>query len=292
MGVEGLAWHLALIVLLLTAAAADHQSTLIAKPGCQDTCGNVTIPYPFGTNENCYFNRDFFINCTSSDPPQAFLRRSNIGVTNITLEGKLQIMQYIARDCYNSSGAPVHNNNPYIRLSSFSISNTDNKFVAVGCDTQATIQGTQGDKSYTSGCISKCDSIDYVENYTCSGIGCCQTSIAEGVSYLDVSVFSYKNHTDVWEFNPCSYAFVVEENNFNFSSNYLRDLQDVEEMPVVLEWYIGNETCETVKSKMLRYACQGDSACHNVDNYGSGYRCECLDGYKGNPYLPNGCQGI
>ncbi|XVE60239.1 hypothetical protein DITRI_Ditri05aG0112500 [Diplodiscus trichospermus] len=290
MGVRGLAWHLVVIGLLVAAAAAD-ESTLVAKPGCQEICGNVTIPYPFGTTEDCYFNDDFFINCTLSDPPQPFLRRSNIGIMNITVEGKLWIMQYIARDCYNKSGAPVDNNDPYLRLSRFSISDADNKFVAVGCDTEATIQGIQGEKGYTTGCISKCDSIDYVTNYTCSGIGCCQTSIAQGVRYFDIFVSSYNNHSDVWDFNPCSYAFVVEENKFNFTSNYLRDLQDVEQMPVVLEWSIGNETCETVKSKIMRYACQGNSTCYDVEN-GSGYRCKCLDGYKGNPYLPNGCQDI
>ncbi|XWS21702.1 hypothetical protein CRYUN_Cryun30bG0077100 [Craigia yunnanensis] len=240
MGIQGLAWHLALIGLLLAVAAAE--STLIAKPGGKDICGNVTIPYPFGTTEDCYFNSDFFINCTSSDPPQSFLRRSNIGVMNITLEGKLRIMQFIARDCYNKSGAPVDNNNPYLRLSRFSISETDNKFVAVGCDTEAAIQGIQGDKGYTTGCISKCDSIDFVANYACSGIGCCQTSIAKGVSYFDISVSSYNNHSDVWEFYPCSYAFVVEENKFNFSSSFVRDLQDEGMMPMVLDWSIGNET--------------------------------------------------
>ncbi|XP_022768052.1 wall-associated receptor kinase 2-like [Durio zibethinus] len=288
MGLQGRAWHLALIGLLVATAVAV--STPIAKPGCQDMCGNVSIPYPFGTTEDCYFSEDFFINCSSSDPPQAFLTRSNIGVTNITVEGKLLIMQFIARDCYDKSGAPVANNNPYLRLSKFIISDTDNKFVAMGCDTNATIQGIQRDKGYTSGCISKCDSIDYVANYTCSGIGCCQTSIAKGVSYFDISVGSYNNHIDVWNFNPCSYAFVVEENKFNFSSTYLLDLQD-EMMPVMLDWSIGNETCETVKTKILRYACQGNSTCYDVDN-GSGYRCKCLYGYKGNPYLPNGCQDI
>ncbi|WRX30649.1 Serine-threonine/tyrosine-protein kinase [Theobroma cacao] len=289
MRVQGRAWHLALIGLLLAAAAAE--STPIAKPGCQDICGNVSIPYPFGTTEDCYFNEDFFINCTSSDPPRAFLRRSNIEVKNITLEGKLPIMQFIAQDCYNKSGSPVANNDPFLSLSRFIISDTDNIFVAVGCDTEATIQGIQGEKGYTTGCISKCDSIDYVANYTCSGIGCCQTSIAKGVSYFNIAVGSYNNHSDVWEFNPCSYAFVVEKNKFNFTSSYLRDLQDVEMLPMVLDWSIGNETCKTVEAKIMRYACQGNSTCYDVDN-GSGYRCKCFEGYQGNPYLPSGCQDI
>ncbi|KAK9032573.1 hypothetical protein V6N11_056833 [Hibiscus sabdariffa] len=296
MGDEARAWLLAVVALLLAVAVAvAEESTSITMPGCQDKCGNVSIPYPFGTTEGCYFNDDFYMNCNSThyDPPRAFLRRSNIEVINITVQGKLRIMQFIARDCYNRSGAPVSSNNPFLRLSKFSISDTDNVFVAIGCDTEATIQGIQRSNgyNYTSGCISKCDSIDYVDNHTCSGIGCCQTSIAKGVRYFDVSVGSYNNHRAVWNFNPCSYAFVIEEKMFNFSSNHLRDLQNVTKMPMVLDWLIGNETCEKVKANAMHDACQGDSTCYDVDN-GSGYRCKCLDGYEGNPYLPNGCQDI
>ncbi|KAL1100804.1 hypothetical protein V6Z11_D05G254100 [Gossypium hirsutum] len=292
MGDERRAWHLALVCLLLAAVAAA-ESTPIAKLDCQDRCGNVSIPYPFGTTTDCYLNEDFYIACNSThyDPPRAFLTGSNIEVTNITVEGKLRIMQFIARDCYNKSGFPVSSNTPSITLSKFRVSDTDNKFVAIGCDTEATIQGVQDDKGYTSGCISKCDSIDYVDNFTCSGIGCCQTSIAKDVGYFDIAVRSYNNHQGIWDFNPCSYGFVVEENSFNFSSNYLRDLQNVTMMPMVLDWFIGNETCETIKTKSSDDVCQGDSTCYNVDN-GSGYRCKCLDGYQGDPYLPNGCQGL
>ncbi|XP_012446045.2 wall-associated receptor kinase 2 isoform X2 [Gossypium raimondii] len=293
MGDERRAWHLAFVCLLLAAVAAA-ESTPIAKLDCQDRCGNVSIPYPFGTTTDCYLNEDFYIACNSThyDPPRAFLRRSNIEVTNITVEGKLWIMQFIARDCYNKSGSPVSSKTPSITLSKFRVSDTDNKFVAIGCDTKATIQGVQDDKAgYTSGCISKCDSIDYVDNFTCSGIGCCQTSIAKDVRYFDITVRSYHNHKGIWDFNPCSYGFVVEENSFNFSSNYLRDLQNVTMMPMVLDWFIGNETCETIKTKSSDDVCQGDSTCYNVDN-GSGYRCKCLDGYQGDPYLPNGCQGL
>ncbi|MBA0844830.1 hypothetical protein Goarm_023107, partial [Gossypium armourianum] len=256
--------------------------------------GNVSIPYPFGTTTDCYLNEDFYIACNSThyDPPRAFLTGSTIEVTNITVEGKLRIMQFIARDCYNKSGFPVSSNTPFITLSKFRVSDTDNKFVAIGCDTEATVQGVQDDKAgYTSGCISKCDSIDYVDNFTCSGIGCCQTSIAKDIRYFDITVRSYNNHQGIWDFNPCSYGFVVEENSFNFSSNYLRDLQNVTMMPMVLDWFIGNETCETIKTKSSDDVCQGDSTCYNVDN-GSGYRCKCLDGYQGDPYLPNGCQDI
>nr|POE73337.1 wall-associated receptor kinase 2 [Quercus suber] len=60
-------------------------------------------------------------------------------------------------------------------------------------------------------------------------------------------------------------------------------------MPMVLDWAIGNETCNDVEKKS-NYICGDNSSCQNSED-SSGYRCKCKDGYDGNPYLPNGCQG-
>ncbi|OMO60626.1 hypothetical protein COLO4_33788 [Corchorus olitorius] len=228
-------WFWALAAIWVLVAASESAS--IAKPGCQDRCGNLSIPYPFGTTQDCYYDADFLITCNDTfDPPKAFLTESGIDVTKIGLEGKLQILQFIARDCYNESGGPVGGNSPWLNLAKFIISDTDNKFVAVGCDTEAYIQERFG------------------------------TSIR-------------------------SYAFVVEENEFNFSSTNLKDLQNVDKLPMSVDWSIGNETCAAVKQKMLPSACQEHSECYDLDNM-SGYRCRCLEGYEGNPYVPNGCQDI
>lgn len=101
-GDERRAWHLVLVGLLLAAVEAEVL-TPIVRLDCQDRCGNVSIPYPFGTKKDCYLNEDFYIACNSThyDPPRAFLTGGPIEVTNITVEGKLRIMQFIARDCYN-----------------------------------------------------------------------------------------------------------------------------------------------------------------------------------------------
>ncbi|GKU98427.1 hypothetical protein SLEP1_g11437 [Rubroshorea leprosula] len=293
MGIHERFWLVILIAASLAAIVAEPAP--IAKPGCQDSCGNVSIPYPFGTTEGCYYNEDFLISCNDTfSPPLAFLRKSNINVTNITLGGRVQIMKFIAHDCYDKFGDPINvdDSNTWLHLkfnSSYTISDTENKFVAVGCDTIAYVEGGQGNKSYTAGCITKCDSIDYVTNHTCSGIGCCQTSIAKGMNYINITVKSYENHRKVWTFNPCSYGFVVEQSQFNFSSDYLHGLQNVSKLPMVLAWSIQdvNDTCgKTKKAK----ACQGNSSCDPVDD--NGYRCKCLDGFEGNPYLPSGCQDI
>ncbi|GLT50228.1 hypothetical protein SLA2020_237280 [Shorea laevis] len=288
MGILERCWLVILIAAPLAAIVAEPAP--IAKPGCQDSCGNVSIPYPFGTTEGCYYNKGFLIHCNDTfSPPLAFLGNSNVNVTNITLDGRLHIWHFIAHDCYDQYGNQNYSEETsfWIRLnSSYTISDTKNKFVAVGCDTTAYLQGFQGDKSYTAGCITKCDSIDYVSNHTCSGIGCCQTSIAKGTNNFHVTLERRKNQRGL-NFSPCSYGFIVEESKFNFSSNLLLDLQNVERYPIVLDWSIreNNHTCKTKKAN----ACQRNSDCVPVDN---GYRCKCSKGFKGNPYLDSGCQDI
>ncbi|CAN6583315.1 unnamed protein product [Malus baccata var. baccata] len=278
------------------------------KPGCQDKCGNVSIPYPFGTKEGCYFNEDFLITCndTHYDPPKLFLGKidsiDSIDVTDISVDGKLYTTLYPTVQCYEKSGRPIFDRGftYYSTPSKFFISNTDNVFVAVGCDTTAYILGYKhrnykyrNDGDINGACTTICGSIDDVANGSCTGFGCCQTHIAQGMTSIEVSAMSFKNHTNVYSFSRCSFAFVVQESKFNFFSNMLSsDYLETTKLPVVLDWSVGDETCPHVveKKQVMNYACQGNTTCDDVENE-FGYRCKCKDGYQGNPYL-NGCQDI
>ncbi|KAL7246113.1 hypothetical protein ACSBR2_001279 [Camellia fascicularis] len=279
--------------VLLVAAFAAAAQTL---PGCEDRCGNISIPYPFGTTEGCRIADDFLVTCNNThyNPPKLFLNttESNLEITDIFLSGELRISSWIASDCYNKQRLRVINNEPWIKMHKFPISNTRNKFIAVGCDTFAIIGGSEG-RNYTTGCLSLCDSINNVINGSCSGIGCCQTSIPNGVRNFQFRVKSFENHTRVWDFNPCSYAFVAEETTYNFSSLDLADLQGRRRVPVVFDWAVGDQTCDdhAAGKNLTSFACKDNSDCEDFDN-GPGYRCKCSKGYEGNPYIRNGCQDI
>lgn len=271
---------------ILAATAASQPD-----PNCSKTCGNLSIPYPFGTSEGCYLDSSFLITCNySSGIPTPFLHKGNIiTVRDISLDGELRILSSVARDCYNESGFGVNRTNRLLTLSKFTVSYTRNKFTVVGCDTYAYISGavqaTSGAlKNYTTGCISLCDKIESVDNGSCSGIGCCQTSIPEGGRELNARVRSFDNYAAVFGFNPCGFAFVVEEEAYNFSSLDLSNLRNKVKVPVVLDWAVGNETCEAAKGNMTSYACKAESSyCYNSTK-GAGYLCNCSTGFQGNPY--------
>jgi hypothetical protein len=60
MRIRGLALQFTITGVLLAAVTAATGFP-IAKPECQDRCGNVSIPYPFGTRKDCYYDPQFLI---------------------------------------------------------------------------------------------------------------------------------------------------------------------------------------------------------------------------------------
>ena len=281
-------------VILSATMAAAAIAFPIALPNCSDRCGNVTIPYPYGTTKGCYLNDTaifgyYFINCTTNGNGQPQPMIGNLNVTSISREGEIDIQMYNSLDCYDKSGAPLENNSPTLYLPSFTVSATKNRFVAVGCDTYAYLNGDLNGQDFSVGCLSKCQTISNVVNGTCSGIGCCEVQIPEGMKNVNFTAYSFENnHTKVWAFNPCSYAFIIRVDKFKFASDYLFSLQYNRTFPMVLDWAIGNETCEVAQNK-ANYLCGVNTTCSNLKNQ-VGYRCKCKDGYEGNPYIS--CQGI
>ncbi|KAK1289776.1 Wall-associated receptor kinase 2 [Acorus calamus] len=270
------------------------------KPGCPNKCGNISIPYPFGygENKNC-FREGFNISCTHTDEgPAPYLSRNVFPIKDISLlTGEFTITQFIAVDCYNKSGRDSdRSKSPLANISRrrpFTFSDSRNKFTVLGCDSSAFL--TDSRLGFSTGCISVCNSSTLVTNGSCSGIGCCQTSIPKGVKHITLELKSYNNHQAVLDFNPCSTALLVDQEWFKFNgvSDLSQDYYNRNKLaPVVLDWVISNQTCQEAKNNASDYACVSqNSSCYDATN-GVGYRCNCSKGYQGNPYLHGGCQDI
>ncbi|XVF37025.1 hypothetical protein REPUB_Repub19eG0110000 [Reevesia pubescens] len=284
MGWSGRFMDFIMLMIMLTATATI--SAAQSKPSCQSWCGNLSVPYPFGTQNGCFMEPKFFIRCENNT---AFLQDSNIDVLHVNiLDGQLRILNKVSFDCYNSTGRRW--NFTWLRSGLYNISNTKNKFTAIGCDTSAFIQGSIG-QNYATGCLSLCNKITDVINGSCSGIGCCQATIPRGVRDYNISLSSYYDHVNVLSFNPCSYAFVVEDGAYNFSISDLNNPDLNRKLPMILDWTIGSQTCSEAKMDPENYACKENTFCQEP-GFGNGYLCKCSEGFQGNPYLSNGCQDI
>ncbi|KAM7489446.1 hypothetical protein LguiB_026930 [Lonicera macranthoides] len=281
------------------AAAGIANATNTAKPGCQRQCGNVVIPYPFGIGlgSHCSIpnSPNFEINCdTSFNPPKPYIGHGNVDVIGIT-DTQIRTTSVVASNCYNPTGELMTTTQAWTKLekTQFSFSEV-NMFMLVGCDDLALIT-VDGGRNFTSGCVSVCSGPQNVLSGPCSGSGCCHISIPKGLKRFDVELSSMRNHTVV-PFNPCGYAFLGEPERFIFQG--ASDLSDPnfrnrteESVPMVLDWVIGNQSCDDAK-KSNNFACLQNSQCVDSDIGFAGYRCSCNDGFEGNPYLAPGCTDI
>ncbi|XP_034928592.1 putative wall-associated receptor kinase-like 16 [Populus alba] len=108
-------WLMMLLLLRPVAAARPD-----AKPGCQDNCGNVSVPYPF------------------------------------VLEGTVTVGIEAAFDCYDRTGRTTDFVSQAITLGSgpFTFSDTRNVFTVIGCDAYAWM--TNYEVTYGAACLSLC----------------------------------------------------------------------------------------------------------------------------------------
>ncbi|WVY90473.1 hypothetical protein V8G54_035987 [Vigna mungo] len=288
-----------LTVVLLMAVAAASQ----ALPGCPNSCGSVSsIPYPFGvgnssvSGKNCFLESDLELTCRNST---LYHGDGNVEILNISLAGKIDMLSYISVVCKNKSLGKDETPGDYVSLTTpaFAISSEDNKFVTIGCDTYGYLSSFWNGTQSSTGCLSRCDTLESVERSmqrsgNCTGTGCCQVDIPPRMNNISVEAFSFNNFNSTSDFNDCGYSFVVKNGNYTFSVDHLSGAPVNNNMTtLVVEWSVGSDTCE---ASMLRadYACKSNySECEN-STFEYGYRCKCKQGFQGNAYLLDGCEDI
>ncbi|KAF5179734.1 Wall-associated receptor kinase [Thalictrum thalictroides] len=271
----------------LAAAAVNGTETL---PGCKQKCGNITVPYPFGIGAKCSIAAWANINCnTTYNPPKPFI--GDLEVVQF-LPSEVRIKNFVTSQCYYQSGALDWKVTTTIGLTGtpYTFSSTKNKVTAIGCDTWVFVTGIDGG-NLTSGCISLCHKKEHVIDGSCDGVGCCQTSIPKGLNFFDLQLITTYNYTNVWSFDPCGAAFLAETDMYKFKKADFFNVRSLVDVPIILNFAVGNQTCKAAKKNSTSFACKENSYCYDSID-GTGYLCNCSDGYAGNPYLNQGCQDV
>ncbi|KAM1059732.1 wall-associated receptor kinase-like 8 [Malus sylvestris] len=284
-------FQMVLLLWQMSSALAQSQSLAlpVALPDCQAQCGSVTIPYPFGIGPNCYLDEWFSISCNdTNNPSKPFLNSTKLEVLNVSMElGTVRVNYPAKSTCGDMSSAYVMS----LEGGPFVFSQSNNGFTAVGCNNLArmTMNG-----STIGGCLSLCRSGSTADgsSSTCNGIDCCQTTIPSDLQVFNTTIESVETGERT---EGCKYAFLVDRQWFeNKGLRKASDVQNMDYFPVVLEWGIDRRSYDSLATNKST-TFNSSTRCENTtffSNQNSVVRCFCKGGYRGNPYLPDGCQDI
>lgn len=291
------------------AAAADRpQAPVIGKPGCNTTCGEVIVPYPFGFGDrNCYWPGLNLTCDTSHHPPRLLiggdttLRVTDIFLNNATMRVMRKGSIINTTGDFTSDSWNVSFGHGFTEYG-YGLAYSANELVVSGCNVMAMVLADIGQTSpyVISGCATFCSN-GYVEEdeFTgkyCTGTSdCCQAPIAAYTSPDEVVVqakwLDRGNHTADQDLVPVN-VFLAEKGWAEEAKAVRAD--ELEEAPLLLGWNVmrglpnltyGGDCSNDEVSPTL---CKSEhSECWAMD----GYTCSCEGGYHGNAYLAGGCQG-
>ncbi|KAL0446278.1 UNVERIFIED_CONTAM: Wall-associated receptor kinase [Sesamum latifolium] len=277
---------------LQAAEIKSEASIVMASGDCRRKCGDIEVPYPFGMSKGCYLDETFRVICNESTGSASLaLLGWEVESINISMH-TLRHRNFRGITLpFNRSGGPYVSSFPPVAGQHYSISKAMNQFVAMGCDFLAYLIDEDTGKVQGS-CSSLCNPNDTVpvQLSSCSGLFCCEISFPETLKNLSVWVQRMDYMRKQWE-NQCGFFTFVEKDFLSFNNMKFSTCNESYVVPMIHEWAVGNTGCIKAKESIDEYVCGQNTRC--TDYYpAQGYRCECNNGYRGNPYLPQGCQDV
>lgn len=162
-------------ILLLQIQSAASQEF---GPLCNETCGDVVIPYPLGIKLGCYNNSWFRVTCnkTGNGPPKPFINRIKMELLNSSgpTEGLVTVNNPVTYLSCGSKGnesmtiAPASVN---LTDSPFYFSTSYNMFGSVGCGNWVTLFSNTSNQPI-AGCLQQRCSDQILASNSISSSGC------------------------------------------------------------------------------------------------------------------------
>ncbi|KAL6601436.1 hypothetical protein ACP70R_044656 [Stipagrostis hirtigluma subsp. patula] len=307
--------------LLLSAASAPAVApapVTIGQPGCNTSCGNVSVPYPFGISPGCYWP-GFNLTCDTSG--RLLLGDGTLRVSDIYLKnGTVRVIR-TGSIINDSTGNFTSDGGNFPLASSFAGSvyrmGPSNELFLFGCNLEVTLVDNirENNSNITAGCTSVCPSaglyITSRKDKLCSGgHGCCQAAISavDRSKFVQLRWLGHGNYSYFLNSSRPPFVFIAEKWWFDDSGAVTVEDMPLQakraallQVPFILSWAAQagkaglperNWTSTECPGNTSRVLClSGRSYCRSW--YG-GYSCRCERGYDGNPYLAGagGCQDI
>ncbi len=252
---------------------------------CLSQCGNITIPYPFGTSPGCGLP-EFSLNCTSDvgsnfsanpalllsppcGPSGNFYQVTSISANTLIINAT----NLVAASCAQTLGSGNASTSACLGPASAPyVFTSQNNLFAWGCSAWGKLYG---DDAFVGQCSIGCSGTSQNEIAYCQNYECCITpQFPKGVRNITISGGG-----------NCAQASVI------YPPTYEGGLAR-REWGVQLGWAIPGPSCQNATT-LSNYSCAATATCQGAQFSGlTGYTCACSAGYDGDGYANGiGCHG-